>query len=208
MSFASSLHSPPLRKSNNKDSMLSSARNRTSPPQDDTVPATSPPEEEDEPGWNKVRSAARGNTSRGSERRGLRGDRSERGDRRGPRESFDGPPVKSTTFRNHREGESHNWRSERPDPTSPEYTRNGRPDQSEFLGEEEEFGGGSERGKEHSAEEFQEWITKMRGGNAKTEEFNEPQKNDGVENGTSIGIIICSGIMSNEQNQNLTNPRS
>jgi hypothetical protein len=196
MSFASSLHSPPLRKSVNKDTTLSSSRNRTSPPQDDAVPVLSPPEEEEEPGWNKVRSAARGNASRGFERRGLRGERgergerSERGDRRGPRESFDGPPAKATSFRNHREGESQNWRSERLDPSSSEHARNGRPEQSDFLGQDEEFDGGGGSGKEHSAEEFQAWITKMRGGNAKAEEVDETQKNGGLGNGTSSGIIL------------------
>jgi len=202
MSFASSLHSPPLRKSVNKDSTISSVRSRTSPPQNDAVPATSPPEEEDEPGWNKVRSAARGNTSRGFERRGLRGERGERGergDRRAPRESFDGPPAKSTSFRNHREGESQNWRSERADLSSSEYARNGRPEQSDFLGEEEEFGGGGGSGKEHSAEEFQAWITKMRGGNAKSEEAPETEKNGGLENGTSNGIILSSWILPNRR---------
>jgi len=203
MSFASSLHSPPLRKTMNKDSTLSSSRNRTSPPQEDAVPATSPPEEEEEPGWNKVRSATRGNTSRGFEKRALRGergergDRSERGERRGPRESFDGPPAKATSFRNQREGESQNWRSERPEPSSSDYARNGRPEQSDFLGEDEEFGGGGTSGKGHSAEEFQAWITKMRGANVKVEEVNETEKNGGLENGTSNGIILSSCKMVN-----------
>jgi hypothetical protein len=214
MSFASSLHSPPLRKSVNKESTISSVRSRTSPPQNDAIPATSPPEEEEEPGWNKVRSAARGNTSRGFERRGLRGERGERGersdrgergergergDRRAPRESFDGPPAKSTSFRNHREGESQNWRSERAELAASEYARNGRPEQSDFLGEEEEFGGGGGSGKEHSAEEFQAWITKMRGGNAKSEEVSETQNNGSLENGTSNGIIPSSCILSNQR---------
>ena len=208
MSFASSLHSPPLRKSVNKDSTISSVRSRASPPQNDAIPVASPPEEEEEPGWNKVRSATRGNTSRGFERRGLRGERGdrgergergERGDRRAPRESFDGPPAKSTSFRNHREGESQNWRSERAELSASEYARNGRPEQSDFLGEEEEFGGGGGSGKEHSAEEFQAWITKMRGGNAKSEEVAETQNNGSLENGTSNGTSLSSRILPNQR---------
>ena len=136
MSFASSLHSPPLRKSGNKESVVPSSRNRPSPPSDDIAPPASPQEEEEE-GWSKVRSGARGNSSRGFEKRGVRGER------RGGRESFDGPPAKGTGFRNHREGESQNWRSERAEPQSTEQTRNGRyEERAEFLDEEEEFGGG------------------------------------------------------------------
>ena len=187
MSFASSLHSPPLRKSGNKESVVPSSRNRPSPPNDDIALPTSPQEEEEE-GWSKVRSAARGNSSRGFEKRGVRGER------RGGRESFDGPPAKGTGFRNHREGESQNWRSERAEPQSTEQTRNGRyEERAEFLEEEEEFGGGgggdTAGGKEHSAEEFQAWITKMRGGNPKSEEVNDTPNEDNHENGASIGDI-------------------
>jgi len=182
MSFASSLHSPPLRKSGNKDSVVPSSRNRPSSPNDDVV-ATPSAQEEEEEGWSKVRSTARGNSSRGFERRGVRGER------RGGRESFDGPPAKSTGFRNHREGESQNWRSERAETQSTEQTRNGRyEERAEFLEEEEEFGGGgSAGGKEHSAEEFQAWIAKMRGGNPKSEEVNDTPDEDNHQNGGSIG---------------------
>ena len=180
MSFASSLHSPPLRKSGNKDSVVPSSRNRPSPPTDDIAPSTSPQEEEEE-GWSKVRSGARGNSSRGFEKRSVRGER------RGGRETFDGPPAKGTGFRNHREGESQNWRSERAEPQSTEQTRNGRyEERAEFLEEEEEFGG-SAGGKGHSAEEFEAWITKKRGGNPKSEEVNETPNQDDHQNGASVG---------------------
>ncbi len=132
MSFASSLHSPPLRKSGNKDSVAPSSRNRPSPPNEEIAPSTSLQDEEEE-GWSKVRSAARGNSSRGFERRGMRGER------RGGRESFDGLPAKGTSFRNHREGESQNWRSERAEHQSTEQTRNGRyEERAEFLEEGED----------------------------------------------------------------------
>ena len=183
MSFASSLHSPPLRKSGNKDSVVPSSRNRPSPPNDDVAVPTSPQEEEEE-GWSKVRSAARGNSSRGFERRGGKGER------RGGRESFDGPPAKGTGFRNHREGESQNWRNERAEPHSTEQTRNGKcEERTEFLEEEEGFGGGggSAGSKEHSAEEFQAWITKMRGGNPKSEEVNDTPNENSDQNVSSIG---------------------
>ena len=186
MSFASSLHSPPLRKSGNKDSAAPS-RNRPSPPNEDIAPSASPQDEEEE-GWSKVRSAARGNSSRGFERRGIRGER------RGGRESFDGVPAKSTSFRNHREGESQNWRSERAEPQSTEQTRNGRyEERAEFLEEEEESGGGGAADggrpgvKEHSAEDFQAWITKMRSGNPKSEEVSDTPNEDNHQNGVSTG---------------------
>ena len=181
MSFASSLHSPPSRKSGNKDSVVAATRTRSSPPDDDSSIPTSPQDEEEE-GWSKVRSAARGNSSRGFERRGMRGER------RGGRETLDGPPPKATSFRNHREGESQNWRNERLEPPSSEYTRNGgNEERAEFL-EEEAFGGGG--GKGHSAEEFQAWITKMRGGNPKAEEANETQNDAALENGASTGYLM------------------
>jgi hypothetical protein len=185
MSFASSLHSPPLRKPGNKDSVAPSSRNRPSPPSDDIALSTSPQEEEEE-GWSKVRSTARGNASRGSERRGVRGER------RGGRESLDGPPAKGTGFRNYREGESQNWRSERAEPQSTEHMRNGRHEERvEFLEEEGELvgggGGDTAGGNEHSAAEFEAWITKMRGGNPKSEEFNETPNEDNHENEASIG---------------------
>jgi hypothetical protein len=177
MSFASSLHSPPSRKSGNKDSVVAATRTRSSLPDDDISIPTSPQDEEEE-GWSKVRSATRG---RGFERRGMRGER------RGGRETLDGQPPKATSFRNHREGESQNWRNERSEPPSLEYTRNGRNEErAEFL-DEETFGGGG--GKEHSAEEFQEWITKMRGGNPKAEEANETQNDAALENEASTGYI-------------------
>jgi len=163
MSFASSLHSPPLRKSNTKEPSLSSIRNRSSPPHEDAILSTSPPEEEEEPGWSKVRSSARGSAMRGFDRDRRGG----RGDRRPPRESFDGLPAKSTSFKAAREGESQNWRSERSDPKDFESGRNGSREESETLEDEDEFGGGGggggRGGGEHSAEEFQAWIAKMRG---------------------------------------------
>jgi hypothetical protein len=188
MSFASSLHSPPLRKSGNKELAVSSNRNRTSPPHDDIVLPSSPNDDEEE-GWSKVRSAARGNSSRGFERRNVRAER------RGARESFDGPPAKGTSFRNHREGESQNWRSERMESQSFEQTRNGRNEERAGFLEEEEFGGGGAGGgagggEGHSAEEFQAWITKMRGGNPKSEEVDEPQNDTSHENGAPIGISV------------------
>ena len=48
-------------------------------------------------------------------------------------------------------------------------------------------GGGSAGGKEHSAEEFQAWITKMRGGNPKSEEVDDAPNEDNQQNGASIG---------------------
>jgi hypothetical protein len=178
MSFASSLHSPPLRKTANKDYMLPSMRNRPSPPHDDIALSTSPPEEEEEAGWSKVRSAGRGNSTRGLERRAPRSER------RIGREPLESPPLsKGTAFRNYREGESQNWRNERAEAQSYEQTKSGRrDDRTEFL-EEEDFdrGGlsvGGGEGKEHSAAEFQAWITKMRGGNPKSENSVETQKND------------------------------
>jgi hypothetical protein len=162
MSFASSLHSPPLRKSNNKDSVLPSLRNRPSPPSEDLTLSTSPPEEEDEPGWNKVRSTTRGNAVRGFDR----DRRSGRPERRPARDSFvEGPPPKSTAFRGAREGDSQNWRSDRTEPRNLESLRNGRRDEQETLDDDDTFGGGGGGGGggQHSAEEFQEWIAKMRG---------------------------------------------
>ena len=181
MSFASSLHSPPLRKPGNKDAVVPSTRNRPSPPYDDATPPTSLQDEEEE-GWSKVRSAARANSSRGFDRRGVRGER------RGGRESLDGaPPPKGTSFRNHREGESQNWRSERSEIQAMEQSKNGQ--QEEFLEGEETFGEGG--GKGHSAEEFQAWITKMRSGNSKAEEVNETQNEPVHENGNSIGQLYA-----------------
>jgi hypothetical protein len=190
MSFASSLHSPPLRKTVNKDSMLPSMRSRPSPPHDDIALSTSPPEEEEEPGWSKVRSAGRGNSTRGLERRGPRTDR------RIGREALEVPPLsKTTAFRNYREGESQNWRNERAEVQSYEQTKGARrDDRTEHL-EDEEFdrgglsaGGGD--GKEHSAAEFQAWITKMRGRNPKSENSVETQKidNDPPSNSVANGI--------------------
>lgn len=188
MSFASSLHSPPLRKISNKDPLSSSVRNRPSPPHEDVGLSTSPPEEE-EPGWSKVRSAGRGgHPTRGIERRGGRADR------RGGRETFENPPPKSTSFRNFKEGESQNWRSERAELRAMEERNGRREERADFL-EEEEFGGGGGggEGKEHSAAEFQAWITKMRGGNPKSDEAGETQNDEGHENGASIGISIYTG---------------
>jgi hypothetical protein len=186
MSFASSLHSPPLRKSTNRDSILSSARNRSSPPNDDAALPASPPDDDEEAGWSKVRSGARGNTSRGFERRAMRGER------RGGRDSYEGLPSKNTSFRNNREGESQNWRSERLEPASVDQTRNDTQEHPEFLEDDGEFGGAGNGGREHSAEEFQAWITKMRGGNVKSEERIEAQNEPNLQNGTSIGIFLLS----------------
>jgi len=203
MSFASSLHSPPTRKTGNKEPIGSSSRIRSSPPHDEGPQPTSPQDDE-EAGWSTVRSAGRGNSSRGFERRGMRGERSERGDRvergeradrgergerRGGRESYDGAPPKSTSFRSVREGESHNWRSERSQQEATANSRNGKYDErAEFLEDEETFGGGGGQG--HSAEDFQEWISKMRGGNPKSEEEVQEAKDDtALENGSSIGNL-------------------
>lgn len=181
MSFASSLHSSAPRKSGNKDASLSSVRNRPSPPNEDSNLSTSPPDEEEE-GWSKVRSGARGSTSKGSEKRGMRGER------KGGRENLDGS-LSKTAFRNNREGDSQNWRSDRLEFPSSEQSKNGRPEERpEFLEEQEEFGGSGE--KEHSAEEFQAWITRMRGGNAKFEEKSDSQNDSGLQNGTLTGINV------------------
>jgi len=187
MSFASSLHSPPLRKTFNKDAPISSIRSRPSPPHDDITLSTSPPEEEEEAGWSKVRSVGRGGLTRGFERRGA-----PRGDRRTGREPLEAPPsIKSTAFRNFKEGESQNWRNERAELQNYEQTRGGRrDDRTDFLEEEFDVGGGN--GKEHSAAEFQAWIAKMRGGNPKPESTIEAQNNDnddGSRNGISNGIM-------------------
>ena len=193
MSFASSLHSPPLRKTINKDTTISAIRSRPSPPHDDITLSTSPPEDEDEAGWSKVRSAGRGGATRGFERRGSRPER------KTVRESLDVPPLstKTTAFRNFKETESQNWRNERAEFQSYEQTRGGRrDDRAEFL-DDEEFdggslsGGGGGNGKEHSAAEFQAWIAKMRGGNPKSENTVEVQNNDndGPRNGVSNGIM-------------------
>src|SRR5579859_4186342 len=118
MSFASSLHSPPLRKTSNKDAPISSIRSRPSPPNEDITLSTSPPDEEEEAGWSKVRSAGRGASTRGFERRGPRIER------RTGRESLEGPPLssKATAFRNVREVESQNWRNERAEAQNYEQT--------------------------------------------------------------------------------------
>jgi hypothetical protein len=188
MSFASSLHSPPLRKTTNKEPMLSSMRNRPSPPHDDITLSTSPPEEEEEAGWSKVRSAARGTGPRTFERE-RRGTRGERRVSRG--ETMDGPPPKGASFRPYREGESQNWRSERAELQALDQARNGRrEDRAETL-EDDDFGGGGGAGKEHSAAEFQAWINRMRGTNPKPEETTEQTPNEVAhENGNSTGIII------------------
>ena len=190
MSFASSLHSPPLRKTANKDSMLPSMRNRPSPPHDDIALSASPLDEEEEAGWSKVRSAGRGHSTRGLERRGPRSDR------KTGREALEGLPLsKGTAFRNYKEGESQNWRNERAEFQSYEQAKSGRRDDRAELLEEEEFdrGGlaaGGGEGKEHSAAEFQAWITKMRGGNPKSENSVETQNvdNDPQRNSVTNGI--------------------
>lgn len=183
MSFASSLHSPTLRKSNNKDSTLSSTRNRPSSPSEDLTLSTSPPEE-DEPGWNKVRSTARGNAVRGYDRE-RRGGRS---DRRPPRESFGETATKGTAFRSAREGDSQNWRSDRTEPRNLESLRNGRRDEPETLEDDEEFGGRGGGGGEHSAEEFQAWIAKMRGKPVETAK--EAQDDSVTENEPATGMFM------------------
>lgn len=165
-------------------------RNRPSPPHDDIALSTSPPDEEEEAGWSKVRSAGRGNSTRGLERRGPRSDR------KPGREALEGLPLsKGATFRNYKEGESQNWRNERAEFQSYEQTKGGRRDDRTGFLEEEEFdrgelaaGGGD--GKEHSAAEFQAWITKMRGGNPKSENSVETQKidNDTQRNNVTNGI--------------------
>jgi hypothetical protein len=200
MSFSSSLHSPPLRKSGNKDSLLPAVRTRPSPPHDEVALSTSPPEEEEEAGWSKVRSTGRLTASRGFERRGVRGER------RAARESYDGAPPKTTTFRNHREGESQNWRSERPEPQNMEQGRNEEREERADLLEEEDFGGGG--GKEHSAAEFQAWITKMRGAKEKSEEPPEPQDEKSLENGTSLGMNVVYLAFNEQNNRRLINLRS
>lgn len=182
MSFASSLHSPPLRKTSGKEPTAPN-RIRGSPPHDDL--ATSPPDDEEE-GWSKVRSGARGNASRTYERRMVRGER------RLDHDTLDAPPRKSTAFRNQREGESQNWRRERPEGHPGEQMRDGRHDDSaEFLeGGDDGFrerGGGD--GKEHSAEEFQAWLAKMRGQN-KPEDTAEKPNDSTHENGISTGIVL------------------
>jgi hypothetical protein len=180
MSFASSLHSPSLRKSN-KDPTASSTRNRSSLLEDEIAFSASPQEDEEEAGWSKVRSSARGNSSRGFDKRGARGER------KGGRESYDGVLPKGANFRNNREGESQNWRGERTDPQS---THDGRQeDYVEFLEKDGDFGESGGGGREHSAEEFQEWITKMRGGNIKPDEVIDTQNDTGLQNGSSNGIF-------------------
>ena len=182
MSFASSLHSPTLRKTGSKEQTAPSNRIQGSSPNDDL--ATSPPEDEDE-GWSKVRSSARGNASRTYERRTARGER------RLDRDPLDtAPPRKATAFRNNREGESQNWRSERPEGHPGEQMKDGRDDDSGEFQEGGEDGFGERRGggdgKEHSAEEFQAWLAKMRGQN-KPEDIPEKQNDSGHENGISAG---------------------
>jgi hypothetical protein len=198
MSFASSLHSPTLRKSVNKESIQSGTRNR-SPGEDNGAVSASPPEEEEEAGWSKVRSATRGSAGRGFERRNIR---SERGERKG-RETFDGAPTKITAFRNNREGESHNWRTEKTDLNTTDQMRMGRQDERpEFLdNDDSELHGGD--GKEHSAEEFQAWMAKMRG---KQEEPSEITNNPGFESGKSPGCLISLNITVDKQS--LKRPRS
>jgi hypothetical protein len=154
---------------------MSSMRNRPSPPHDDIILSTSPPEEEEEAGWSKVRSAARGTGPRAFERE-RRGTRGERRVSRG--ENMDGLPPKGAAFRPFREGESQNWRSERAELQALEQSRNGRrEDRAESL-EEDDFGGGGGGGKEHSAAEFQAWISRMRGNNPKLEETNDQPPNE------------------------------
>jgi len=199
MSFASSLHSPPLRKPGSKETTSSSVRTRSSPPNEETPLSTSPPDEDEEAGWSKVRSGPRGNALKSFERRGVRGERTERAersdrsDRRAPRESYEGANVKSTAFRNHKEGDSQNWRSDRVDPVGD--TRNGgQEERADFLEEEDEFSRGRSGGKQHSAEEFQEWIAKMRGGNSKTEDTSAKHDNPADEIGASVGrrsLYVC-----------------
>jgi len=184
MSFASSLHSPTLRKTGGKEQTAPSNRIRGSSPNDD--PATSPVDDEEE-GWSKVRSSARGSASRTYERRTVRGERKLDHD---PLDSA--PPRKATAFRNHREGESQNWRSERPEGHPGEQMRDGRYNDSAEFGGEDDFGesGGGGDGKEHSAEEFQAWLANMRGQN-KPEDTPEKQNDSGHENGISAGISFC-----------------
>jgi hypothetical protein len=194
MSFASSLHSPPLRKTSNKDASLPSVRNRPSPPHDNLTLSTSPPEEDEEAGWNKVRSAPRGaHSSRGLERRGGRAER------KGGRDTFELPPPKSTSFRNYKEGESQNWRSERTELQSSEQRNGRREERADFLSEEEFGGGGGGDGKEHSAAEFQAWITKMRGGNVKAEETTDAHNDGAHHNGTSNGSDLQKRSLIEEQ---------
>src|SRR5271163_589473 len=181
MSFASSLHSPPLRKPGSKETTSSSVRTRSSPPEEETTLSTSPPDEDEEAGWSKVRSGPRGNAVKSFERRGIRGERGERGersersersdrsDRRGARESYEVANAKSTAFRNHREGDSQNWRSDRVEPVGDTGRNGGQEEKADSLEEDDEFARGRSGGKEHSAAEFQEWIAKMRG-NPKTED--------------------------------------
>lgn len=184
MSFASSLHSPPLRKSGNKEGIVSSARNRSSLVEEEIALSTSPQEEEEEAGWSKVRSTARGNASRGFDKRGTRGER------RGGRESYDGTLPKGSSFRSNREGESQNWRGERTESQALQSTYDGRQeDHAEFLEEDGDFGESGGGGKKHSAEEFQAWITKMRGGNAKSDEVDDTQNDTDLQNGSSIGTF-------------------
>jgi hypothetical protein len=105
------------------------------------------------------------------------------------------PLSKGTAFRNYKEGESQNWRNERAEFQSYEQAKSGRRDDRAELLEEEEFdrGGlaaGGGEGKEHSAAEFQAWITKMRGGNPKSENSVETQNvdNDPQRNSVTNGI--------------------
>jgi hypothetical protein len=179
MSFASSLHSPPSRKTSGKEPSAPSSRIHGSPHDD---PDASPPDDEEE-GWSKVRSSARGNTSRVYDRRTTRGER------RLDRDPLEQPPRKSTAFRNPREGESQNWRSERPEGLPGEQMRDGRRDGSaEFLeGGDDDFG--ERGGGEHSAEEFQAWLAKMRGQN-KQEDTAEKVDEATHENGISTGISL------------------
>jgi len=164
-------------------------RNRPSPPHDESALSTSPPEEEEEPGWSKVRSTTRGSAVRAFDR-DRRGGRP---DRRVPRESFGEGGSQRTSFRSAREGESDNWRNDRP-PRPPRNTdpmRNDRREDGDSLEGEDDFGGGGGGGGgEHSAEEFQAWIAKMRGKPVDT--GNETQDDTPIGDGPPAGMVIKS----------------